>query len=84
MGCTQAHIVLLMQLCHVLCVIGLVWGQSMSAAMSMLVLPVRHCRFGTSWLHLVALSAVHHTWMLGTLHVNYTLSMYVKFVDTAG
>ena len=84
MGCTQAHTVLLMQLCHMLCVVGLVWWRIMSASMSVLVLQVRHWHVGTSWLHLVALSAEHSTWMLGTLHVSYTLAMYVKFVGTAG
>ena len=84
MGCTQAHTVLMMQLCHVLCMIGLVWWQSMSASMSVLVLLVRHWHVGTSWLCLVVLSVVHHTWMLGTLHASYTLAMYIKSVDTAG
>ena len=67
MGCIQVHTVLLMQWFHVLYVIGLVWWRSMSASMSVLVLPVRHCHVGTNWLHLVVLSVVHRTWMLGTL-----------------
>ena len=73
-----------MQQFHVLYVIGLVWWRSMSASMSVLVLPVRHCRVGTNWLHLVVLSVVHRIWMLGTLQVSCTLTTYVKFVDTAG
>ena len=56
----------------------------MSASMSVLVLPVRHWRVVTNWHHLVALSVVHRTWMLGTVQLNCTLIMYVKFVDTAG
>ena len=73
-----------MQQFHVLYVIGLVWWQSMSALMSVLMLPVRHCRVGTNWYHLAALSVVRRTWMLGTLQLSYTLATYVKFVDTAG
>ena len=84
MGCIQVHTVELMQLCHVLYVIDLVWWQSMSASMSVLVLPVRHCRVGTNWLHLVVRSVVHRIWMLRTLHVSCTLAMFVKFVGTAG
>ena len=84
MGCTQACTVLLMQWFHTLCMIGLVWWQSMSASISVLVLLVRHWHVGTSWLCLVILSVVHRTWMLGTLHESYTLTTYVKFVDTAG
>ena len=84
MGCIQVHTVLLMQLFYVLHVIGLVWWQSISTSISVLVLPVRHCCVGTNWLHLVVLSVVHCTWMLGTLQVSYTLATYVKFVDTAG
>ena len=56
----------------------------MLVLMSVLVLQVRNLHVGTSWLHLVALSAVIRTWMLGTLHISYTLAMYVKSVDTAG
>ena len=56
----------------------------MSASMSVLVLPVQHCRVGTNWPRLVALSVVHRIWMLGSLHASYTLAMYVKSVDTAG
>ena len=84
MGCIQVHTVWLMQLCHVLYMFGLVWWQSMSASMSVLVLPVRHCHVGTNWLHLVILSVVYRIWMLGTLQVNCTLATDVKFVDTAG
>ena len=73
-----------MQQFHMLYMIGLGWWQSMSALMSVLVLPVRHCLVGTNWHHLVALSVVHRNWMLGTLQVSCTLAMYVKFVDTAG
>ena len=73
-----------MQQFHVLYVIGLVWWRSMPASMSVLVQPVRHCRVGTNWHQLVALSVVHCTWMLGSLQVSCTLTMYVKFVDTAG
>ena len=56
----------------------------MLTSMSVLVLQVRHWYLGTRWLRLVELSVVHRTWMLGTLHVSYTLAMYVKFVGTAG
>ena len=84
MGCIEIHIVLLMQRFHVLYMIGLVWWQSISASMSVLVLPVRHCRVGTNSHHLFALSVVHHTWMLETLHASCTLTTYVKFVGTAG
>ena len=73
-----------MQWFHVLYVIGLVWWRSMSALMSVLVQPVRHCRVGTNWLHLVVLSVVHLIWMLGTLQVSCTLTIYIKFVDTTG
>ena len=73
-----------MQRLHVLYVIGLVWWRSMSASMSVLVQPVRHCCVGTNWHHLGALSVVHRTWMLGTLQLSCTLAMHVKFVDTAG
>ena len=84
MGCIQVPTVLLMQWFYVLYVIGLVWWRSMSALMSVLVLPVRHCRVGTNWLHLGVLSVLHRIWMLGTLHITSTLATYVKFVDTAG
>ena len=84
MGCTQVRTILLRQWFQVLYVIGLVWWQSMSASMSVLVLPVRHCRVGTNCLHLVVLSVVHCIWMLGALHISYTLTTNVKFVDTAG
>ena len=84
MGCIRVQIVLLMQRFHVLYVIGLVWWRSMSASMSVLVLPVRHCCVGTNWHHLVALSVVLCTWMLGTLHVSSTFATHAKFVDTAG
>ena len=84
MGCIRVHTVLLMQWFHVLYVIGLVWWRSMSASMSVLVLPVRHCCVGTNWLHLVVLSVVYRIWMLGTLLVSCTLTASVKFVDTAG
>ena len=73
-----------MQWFYVLYVIGLVRWRSMLALMSVLVQPVRHCRVGTNWHHLVALSVVRCTWMLGTLQLSYILAMYVKFVDTAG
>ena len=73
-----------MEWCHMLYVIGLVWWQSMSAWMSVLVLPVRHYCVGTNWLHLVVLSIVLCIWMLGTLLVSCILAMYIKFVDTVG
>ena len=81
--CIQIHRVLQMQLCHVLCVIGLVLWQSMLVLMSVLGLQVRHWHVGTSWLRLVAQSVVHCTWILGTLHASHTLAMYIKSVDTA-
>ena len=83
MDCIQVHTALLMQRFDMLYVIGLVWWRSMSASMSVLVQPARHYRVSTNWHHLVALSVVHRTWMLGTLQLNCTLATCVKFVDIA-